>query len=99
MASPTISKLHSFVLPRLYQTLSLAYGIFTLAVFYILSFTSKRAFRKLSQKEKDELEIGTHLFLHLLLIHLLTPQKSPRQTLEPIETPLWPDTRFLLCRW
>lgn len=58
MAPPTMSKLQSFVL----QTLSLTYGIFTLAVFYILAFTSKGAFRKQSQKEKDELEIGRPSF-------------------------------------
>jgi len=62
MAPPTMSKLQSFVLPRLYRALSLAYGIFTLAVFYILAFTSKGAFRTLSQKEKDELEIGLPAF-------------------------------------
>ena len=75
MAPPTM-KLPSFVLPRLYQALALAYGIFTLAVFYLLAFTSKAAFRKLSQKEKDELEIGMPSFLRW--IHLLTRRKSPR---------------------
>lgn len=58
MAPATMSKLQSFVLPLLLQTLSFAYGILTLTVFCILAFTSKRAFLKLSQKEKEELEIG-----------------------------------------
>ena len=75
MAPPT-TKLQSFVLPRLYHALALAYGVFTLAVFCLLAFTSKAAFRKLSQKEKDELEIGNYALVFFASDTVAdTPQK------------------------